>query len=166
MVKVVKDFINYLFEIVCSIFITIQGIVGVKTIKDFIEIYNKKYPQYENLETVDEYLIRELLSLTLIEYLSKLTENDRKGLSMDIIAKFAENKSLERIKKAKALFIIYSKIRNRNNTNLLNGKFYKWKKIYPVDLISNISKNSFNKMSNKSNFALSTSNVKNLSKFE
>jgi hypothetical protein len=82
----------------------------------------------------NEYLAREILSKTLIKYLDNLSEEGKKLLSLNIITKFSENKSIERIKRAKSLFIIYSRNYNLEKLNKKKEILYKWKRLCETNI--------------------------------
>lgn len=74
---------------------------------------------------LNESFSKEILATTLIEFLRKLCQSQDflKNTSMNILIKYTENKSIEKIKKARALFVLYQK-------NMSMKKEYSYKKIF------------------------------------
>ena len=101
---------------------------------------NSDLPYYHN-----DFLGRELISKTLVKYLESLSSEGKKLLSLNIISKYAENKSLEKLNKMKSLMIIYSKKSFISKIETKHKKFLKWKKIC-IDLGINMS-STFNSRS-------------------
>jgi len=103
----------------------------MKTIKDFIKIVNDMFAENKisNSFMLRENEIREILLKSLSLYISDMRYEEKTTMSSDIFNKFEENKELEKIKKAKVLFGIYSK-RLRVLRNLY---FVKWKRISTLE---------------------------------
>lgn len=89
-----------------------------------------------------EYLAKEILSKTLSDFLGNLSDEGTRLVSLNIISKYAENKSLERIKKAKALFRIYSKQSKLQRSIKKKQTLRDWKKICQ-DITNSINSKSF-----------------------
>ena len=89
----------------------------MSSVKEFISIYNTvTASEIDEESEIDgsnsyrhEFVAKEILSRALVTFVNGLGEDGKKLMSLNIISKFAENKSLEKIKRAKALYTIYSR---------------------------------------------------------
>jgi hypothetical protein len=134
MVRLVKDFVNHLFDIV-RYFVNYEGLVGMKTVQEFVTIYQKNAPSDETAANE----LKEILAKTLVEYISNLSQGNIITMSNDIIAKFIESSCNQRTKGARVLFHCYSKVRGWHNKANVNSKFQKWKKTTMFDVLKHPS---------------------------
>jgi hypothetical protein len=102
--------------------------LSVKSINDFIEIYQKKRDLlHKHDNDLDEFNLKDLLSQTIISYINNLTYQSKLAISNDIIAKFAESKSNERLRSGRVLYNFYAKFKRQNEKVVAHDKFRRWK---------------------------------------
>jgi hypothetical protein len=88
---------------------------------------------------LDEINIKEILTKTIINYINNLTHENKLIISNDILSKFAENKSKEKLKSSKTIFKLYSKLKSRVDNQKLSTNFNKWKKTCILEVLRNPS---------------------------
>ena len=127
-----KEFVNYLFDIVYKdqlIFLN-QGIIGIRSIKSFLSLYDKYTSQKDTKQKQkNKSFANDLLQKILLEYFENIDKQTLTTICCDLVLKYTENKNVEKIKNAKRLFILYQ----RTSRKKVSGKFLLWSsKLYII----------------------------------
>ncbi len=137
-----KEFVNYLFDIVnlipypiyfYLIYTTTQGIIGIKSIKSFLALYDKYISLKDHKQKQQNYKLfaNDLLQRILLEYFENIDKQTLTSICCDLVLKYRENKNVEKVKYAKKLLILYS----RNCRKKLVESYFNWSSKTYLNLI-------------------------------
>lgn len=104
MEKIIKNFVNYLFDFV--IFIIYKGLINVNSVKEFLSIYDKLSSKSFNVNNI--------LSSLLFEYFVNLNEGNLEKICEEITLKFIENGKIQKQKSLLNLIKSYNRVVYRN----------------------------------------------------
>lgn len=104
MEKIIKNFVNYLFDFV--IFIIYKGLINVNSVKEFLSIYDKLNSKSFN--------VNNMLSSLLFEYFVNLNEGNLEKICEEITLKFIENGKIQKQKSLLNLIKSYNRVVYRN----------------------------------------------------
>jgi hypothetical protein len=99
----------------------------MQTLKNFISIYKEQELKSERQDS------KQILSTSFVRFLDCLREDEKVTMSLNILNKFAEKESIEKVKRAKTLFLIYSRKLQHTNKNYLTNKLSKWRIINKIE---------------------------------
>jgi hypothetical protein len=137
MERIIKNFVNYLFDFV--IIIIYKGLINVNSVKDFLSIYDKLNGKSFN--------VNKMLSSLLFEYFVNLNEGNLEKICDEVTAKFIENEKIQKQKSLNNLIKSYNRVALRNKQDC----FFHFK----IKLLTNIdSKYFLNKIGNRIQSAL------------
>jgi hypothetical protein len=88
---------------------------------------------------IDERMIKDVLAYTVKEYISSLSHENKLTMSNDIISKFTEVKTNQKIKSAKALFLFYSKLRGKEHKHHLYKRLDRWRRVTTLEILKSPS---------------------------
>lgn len=125
MEKIIKNFVNYLFDFV--IFIIYKGLINVNSVKDFLSIYDKLNGKSFN--------VNKMLSTLLFEYFVNLNEGNLEKICEEVTVKFIENEKIQKKKALQNLMKSYNRVVFRNTQDC----FFHFK----IKLLSNIDSRYF-----------------------
>jgi hypothetical protein len=106
----------------------------MQTLKNFISIYK------EHEQNLEAHTCKQNLSRSFVKFLDSLKEDEKVSMSLNIFNKFAEKESIEKVKRAKTLLLIYSRKLQQSNKNCLRSKLAKWRIINKIEKDSHIYK--------------------------
>lgn len=109
-------------------------------------------------QDIAKYNTKETITKVLFAFLSRMSEGEKRFLTLNIIKKYLENKAIEITKRARTLFIIYSQKMRINTIGNLQKKFQKWKK-FSVCPLNNTNTNMSNLLNSRS-FLLENSSMR------
>jgi hypothetical protein len=102
--------------------------------RDYVSIFNSEAEAALDCfnDYISEYMIRDLLSKSLIILLSNLSEEGINLLSLNVLSKYAETKSKERLSKMLSVYKIYSRRSTGRKNNKLFLAFSRWHKLSEI----------------------------------
>jgi len=125
MEKIIKNFVNYLFDFV--IFIIYKGLINVNSVKDFLSIYDKLNGK--------SFIANKMLSSLLFEYFVNLNEGNLEKICDEVTAKFIENEKIQKQKSLHNMIKSYNRVVLRNKQDCFVH--------FKIKLLSNIDSKYF-----------------------